>query len=339
MALLRKKRGFTLIELLVVIAIIAILIALLLPAVQQAREAARRSQCRNNLKQFGLAMHNYHDVYNMLPRGNFGSVFDSSSGTNAWRGFSAHAMLLPYLDQAGLYNQLEFNYRTHSPSAPMEPGTNPNLTLKNTKLAVFRCPSDGDWNGVESGNNYVVSCGPSTFWNISVANEVGVFAENRSTKFRDITDGTSNVIAASEALIGDNSGTFDPERDLVRAQPFPAGAGQTNWTQAQLDTYGASCAAGTSFHSHPHREWMNGIGAQTVFNTMNQPNSENPDCHPCVGCGWYDSVGIWTARSMHEGGVHILMCDGAVRFVSENIDLATWQNLGDVRNPVPVGDF
>jgi prepilin-type N-terminal cleavage/methylation domain-containing protein/prepilin-type processing-associated H-X9-DG protein len=335
MALLRKKRGVTLIELLVVIAIIAILIALLLPAVQQAREAARRTQCRNNLKQFGLAMHNYHDMAGTFPRGAYGSIYDSGSpgGTNPWRGFSAHSVLLPYLDQVGLYNQLNFEVRMWDQAN--------NGTLCNTKLAVFRCPSDRPWRGSnDAGNNYVGSCGPTTYWGISQNNQRGVFNREKCVRVRDIIDGTSNTIAASETLIGDNDGgVTDDTRDLVRGTGFPGGAPQRNWTLAQLDTYGTSCRAGTSRHSHTRREWCNGCGGQTIFNTMNVPNSGNPDCHPCVGCGWYDSQGIWTARSLHAGGVHVLMADGAVRFVGDTIDLTLWQDLGDIADQNPIGDF
>ena len=313
-----RKRGFTLIELLVVIAIIAILIALLLPAVQQAREAARRSQCKNNLKQFGLAMHNYHDTHGMLPLGNFGSVHDSCLGECAWRGFSAHALLLPYVDQAPLYNQIDFDVRYDQA---------PNNDLSNQTINTFLCPSDRSWAGsADSGNNIVVSAGPGTFWRRSPQNAFGAFNHSRTTRMRDITDGTSNVIAASESLKGDNNGGInDMSRDLARGTAFPSGVNDNTlfWTTAQLDAYGNSCESASSFHSHTRREWINGIGAQTVFNTAAPPNWESPDCHTCTGCGWYDSPGVWAARSLHVGGVHTLLMDGSVKFTSENVDLLT----------------
>lgn len=152
------KRGFTLIELLVVIAIIAILIALLLPAVQQAREAARRSQCKNNLKQFGVAMHNYHDAYKAFQRANYSSVTTSTTG---WQGFAGHVMLLPFLDRTPLYKQIDFKQAFWGGA---------NATLKATKLPQFLCPSDSGWQfgtygndgGTDGGgNNYFVSGGPS----------------------------------------------------------------------------------------------------------------------------------------------------------------------------------
>lgn len=326
-----RKRGFTLIELLVVIAIIAILVALLLPAVQQAREAARRSQCKNNLKQFGLALHNYHDTHSVFPRGNTNSVLDSgTAGTWSWRGFSAHAMLLPFIDQAPLYNQLNFNILMNS---------GVNNTAKNAKIPAFLCPSDGAYLGTEPGNNYVVSAGPSLYFGRPASEGIGHFNFNRTVGFRDLTDGSSNIIAVSETIKGDNSGsTFKEGGDLVRA--IPISFANILPTRNDLDAYGVACEAGKSnHHSHPNREWINGVGAQTVFNTLNTPNSKNQDCHECSGCGWYDSRGVWTARSLHTGGVQVLMGDGAVRFISDNIDFNTWQRLGHISDGNVLGEY
>lgn len=326
-----RKRGFTLIELLVVIAIIAILVALLLPAVQQAREAARRSQCKSNLKQFGVAMHNYHDVHNLLPLGNFGSVHDSSSGGNAWRGFSAHAMLLPYVDQQPLYEAMDLNVRYDMA---------PNSTLNNTKINAFYCPSDTRWPGGDAGNNYVVCAGPARFWTESFPNSVGVFNYRKPMRLTDVKDGTSNVIAASESLTGSNNGGVnDFRRDEARGVPFPGGSARVFMSKAHVDAYATACLAATSFHSHPRREWMNGTGGQTVFNTTAPPNWEAPDCHECTGCGWYDTDGVWAARSEHTGGVHVLLADGAVKFVNEGIDFDTWQRAGHAFDGNELNDF
>ena len=343
MNLQRRMRGFTLIELLVVIAIIAILIALLLPAVQQAREAARRSQCKNNLKQLGLAIHNYHDTHSAFPQGRFGSVQDSCTGGCAWRGFSAQTMMLPFMDQAPLYNQINFNLMYNDGT-----GTPNNNALSRNKIAPFICPSDQAWAGAEAGNNYVLSAGPSMWWQIAIGQSIGMFNERRNIRFGDLTDGTSNTIAASEGLKGDNDSSRLSPGDLVRAVPFTAGLASSSIfpTKGALDGYGAACLAAvgttptaTNHHSHPHQQWMNGIGAQTIFNTANTPNSRNPDCHPCVGCGWYDSAGVWSARSRHTGGVHVLLGDGAVRFVSDNVDFDTWQRLGHISDGNTIGEF
>jgi prepilin-type N-terminal cleavage/methylation domain-containing protein/prepilin-type processing-associated H-X9-DG protein len=329
----RRARGFTLIELLVVIAIIAILIALLLPAVQQAREAARRSTCRNNLKQLGLALHNYHDNFNMFPLAIAPSVRDSSSGTYAWRGFSAQTAMLPYMDQAPLYNQLNFNLMFNE--AP-----NDSVALRQ-RIPGFLCPSDQIYigNPNDPGNNYVLSAGPSVFWSVPPADKVGLMKYYANVRIGDVTDGTSNTIAASESTTG-RGGVFDVKRALVRAQAFPSGFPNSFATQAQLATYGTQCLTGTgNVHTHTRSQWMNGIGGQTIFNTLNPPNSPNPDCHPCPGCGWYDSAGVWTARSQHTGGVHVMMADGSVKFVSENVDITNWQRTGAISDGTTVTEL
>ena len=332
------RRGFTLIELLVVIAIIAILIALLLPAVQQAREAARRSTCKNNLKQLGLALHNYHDAYNMFPLG-VGPTLDE---TGNYRGWSPQAQMLPYIEQAPLYQQLNFNLRYDNGN---------NNTLNNTRLPAFLCPSSSLFpDAAQAGNNYVLSAGPSTWWSASMADQIGFvgYASRsfaRTVSFRDIVDGSSNVIAASEALPGDNDGNQFSPNDMVRAVPFPGTWSNTFPTRVMTDEYAVACKAAiatptsTNNHSTTHREWANGMGDQTIFNTINPPNSSNPDCQPCAGCGWYDSRGTWTARSEHTGGVNVLLGDGSGRFISDNIDYVLYQRLGAIADRNPVGDF
>lgn len=330
--MIRQRRAFTLIELLVVIAIIAILVAILLPAVQQAREAARRSSCKNNLKQFALAVQNYHDNHMVFPQANFGSIHDSSAGANAWRGFSVHLMILPYMEYSSLYEQFDFNVRYDM---------NQNNTLNQERISAFNCPSDTAYPSADPGNNYVVSAGPTTFWRRPISEQFGFFNYSKTISFRDLTDGPSQIISISEALHGDNTGNmFDPKRDLVRAQGFPGGWSHVFTSKASLDAYGTQCLSGSgNHHSHPRREWANGIGGQTVFNTLNTPNSDNPDCHPCSGCGWYDSTGVWTARSLHAGGVQAAFGDGRVLFLSDAIDFDTYQHLGHISDGEPVGDY
>ncbi|SFJ26059.1 DUF1559 domain-containing protein [Planctomicrobium piriforme] len=331
----RRKHGFTLIELLVVIAIIAILIALLLPAVQQAREAARRSQCKNNLKQLGLAMHNYHDVFNLFPIASGQTQLGAGAGgtSNPYYAFSAHVMMLPYLDLTGVYNQLDLN--SHMNVAP-------NNTVKNTKITAFYCPSDLRWSGAEAGNNYVVSGGPSLWWRYNtLADQVGVFNINKPINVRDIIDGTSNTIAIAETTKGDNSGTASMSQDIGKVA-FPT-VNNVFWTQAQVNTYGASTTstvtAGTAVHTHRGREWINGVLGQTVFNTLATPNWTSPDGIECTGCGWYDSRGVIAPRSRHTGGTHATLADGSVRFISDNVDMPTWQNAGHISDGAILGEF
>ena len=215
------RKGFTLIELLVVIAIIAVLIALLLPAVQAAREAARRAQCSNNLKQLGLAMHNYISSASSLPSGaslepfNVGSSYNASTQTiigstmfnwDCWSGF---ALMLPYLEQGPLFNAINFSFsddwNNQGIAGPI------NSTVTNTVLGAFGCPSDGSWNATKGNggvgiNNYYMSTGTSTYSTTSVGQPVtGLFSYQTQVLLSNITDGTSNTIAFSEALIGDTN--------------------------------------------------------------------------------------------------------------------------------------
>ncbi|QDU06475.1 DUF1559 domain-containing protein [Gimesia chilikensis] len=352
----RKNRGFTLIELLVVIAIIAILIALLLPAVQQAREAARRSACKNNLKQLGLAMHNYHDTHSIFPRGNF-ERYDASTygyGNYSYFSFSAQTMLLPFMDQAPLYNQFNFS---------LAPNQGVNDTAKRAVIPAFLCPSDtrrilnGGGYGLGPGNSYAVSAGPSIYWfgsapstNTSPQNlqhQVGMFNYRKTVRLRDIIDGSSNTIAASEIMMGDgnNSTTLVDRGDTVRggsrgstASSFPALSDLKGWgasCQAMISTLPAATAPRGDTGSN----WVYGNGGLTVFNTLLNPNSPYPNCVTCVSCGTNDAPGLFPARSRHTGGVHVLMGDGATRFVSDNIDNTTWQSLGGIADGRVLGEF
>jgi prepilin-type N-terminal cleavage/methylation domain-containing protein len=329
----QKKRGFTLIELLVVIAIIAILIALLLPAVQQAREAARRTQCKNNLKQLGIALHNYHDTFNCFPPAHIRTDpnWPTTGGTTNWRGFSAHSMLLPYIEQAPLYASLNFN--THHEAAP-------NVDPNNTKLAAFLCPSDTPFPGsVHRGNNNYPGCmGPNLGQYVAAGVRNGVFSFDIVVRMGDIRDGTSNTIAFGEHFVGDNNNGGYRPGDVVRGIAY---SGNNNKpTPAQLDAYGVACDAGkANHHSHGGREWASGMPAQTLFNTAAQPNWKYPTCQICPGCGWMDSQGMFPARSRHTGGVQVCLADGAVRFVSDNVDLATWQNAGSMNGEEVLGEW
>ncbi|HWL10850.1 MAG TPA: DUF1559 domain-containing protein [Planctomicrobium sp.] len=343
-----RSAGFTVVELLSVVTVIAALVSLFLPAIQQARESARQIQCRNNLKQLGLALHNYHDQHNIFPRICFEGSGGGSGEKTGWQGFSAHTMLLPQLDHATLYQSIDLDRYALTGS--------PNDTLKNQTLSTFRCPSDHGWVRTEgAGNNYVVSGGPSLLMispvpgieaggtpgtAIQERNQIGMFNMRRSISWRHLTDGTSHTIAMAEAIIGDNDLSQYRLGDLVRGTSFPTGFPETFASADQLESFANRCQENVSSHySSCHKEWINGMPGQTAFNTLNPPNSSRPDCHECTTCGWYDSRGVWTSRSRHSGGVNVLLADGAVRFLGNSIDLITWQRLGSISDGWPTGPF
>lgn len=343
MSVSKRMRGFTLIELLVVIAIIAVLIALLLPAVQQAREAARRSQCKNNLKQLGLALHNYHDTFTRFPQLVFGTEASPANPSNTniwgseWRGNSVHMMLLPYCDQAPVYNQYDLNRFWD-----VDQGTNKNRTLGRTKIAAFICPTDPTISTVDTGgNNYGVSTGPNLGWEASMNLNVGLVHRRVSNNIASISDGTSNTIAFSEIVKGDNNnGSFSIVKgDYVRNIAV-SGLNTVKPTRAQLETYGASCVAGQADHrSTGGSSWSSPMMDDTGVNTIVPPNWKFPNCHECSGCGEGDARGVWATRSFHVGGVQTLMADGAVRFLSENIDFNTFQSIGSSNQGDVPGEF
>ncbi|MBD3675056.1 MAG: DUF1559 domain-containing protein [Planctomycetaceae bacterium] len=324
----RPRRGFTLIELLVVIAIIAVLVALLLPAVQQAREAARRSSCKNNLKQLGLALHNYHDTHFSFPPGYIDQdSFGSFNFVNANQGhWTWSASLLPFIDQAPLYNQLRVGTVTVSQAM-----TN-NLKLFTEGIVSFRCPSDtgaqvnqaaGNVRDIQDANGNFQSISTSNYVaannsrslrrnrNINPANgAVGLFSRNSSTRFRDMTDGSSNVIAIGERST--RVGTIDTYAAVMFGIKDTTGSGANNAVDGALTDIDLSYALG---------------GALT---RINQPIA----------------IARQGFSSPHTGGCHFLMGDGRVRFVSENIDHniddpinSTFERLIGVSDGQPVGEF
>jgi prepilin-type N-terminal cleavage/methylation domain-containing protein len=343
-----RRVGFTLIELLVVIAIIAVLIALLLPAVQQAREAARRSQCRNNLKQLGLALHNYHDNFGGFPpatiRGACIHFSQGIPGPSACSGLSFMARLAPYYDQANLYNLLNWSVGP----AWKDPNAATTYNIASAaRIPLLVCPSDplvGQAQRPDLGQTTYGACIGDTEnycadpgWSIGVyANGGGleyackngtqgkaVVFGNSYISLAGVTDGSSNTMVLSEII---NGGFVD--NTLNYSSCLSGGVSTT--------TYGPT-------YDHIGYSWIYAQGMQSwAFTTLLKPNDPIiPNVQHNVSCmasAWHGPA-QFRAGSKHVGGVHCLMVDGAVRFVSDNINTATWKNLGNRADGNVLGEF
>ena len=330
-----RRSGFTLIELLVVIAIIAVLIALLLPAVQQAREAARRTQCKNNLKQIGLALHNYHDVFNKF--------CDLRGGSNdgAGRGGDecGFVRLLPYLDQSPMYSLIPVN----NPNVCWDG----NFVPWKTQLTVLLCPSSLPTT-LQSGvamKNYKFCVGTTIQDNYQLpTNGLFQFSRVGYKGVRDCTDGTSNTIAVSETgagVPGSNSMIGNTAINIVNFQTTPTLCKAVQGSNMQY-------AAGTTISSWGQGTlWPFGHPNWSAVTTVLPPNS--PSC-ATGGDNLSNAWGIFTPSSYHTGGVNCLMADGGVRFISNNIDagnygsgappnFGTWGALGTASGNETVGEF
>jgi prepilin-type N-terminal cleavage/methylation domain-containing protein len=328
----RSARGFTLIELLVVIAIIGVLISLLLPAVQQAREAARRAQCKNNLKQIGLALHNYLETHSAFPP-------SFCLGTSTGGRWSVHARILPFVDQANVLAQIDL---TVSYSVP------PNSTagVSALRIPVYLCPSeinDRARVGTQTHypTNYAFNGGT---WKLFTHDAVltnggqpgnGSFAPNSRFRPSDFTDGMSSTLCFSE----------------VKAYTPNVGNGHegTDSLPTSVSSYNAG-----SFSTTGHTEWVDGKVHETGFTTTFTPNyvemvsgsgggpldGDFISCKEggasCAGLPTYAAV---TSRSFHEGIVNSLLMDGSCRSISENIDTAVWHNLGARNDGNVISDF
>ncbi|NLX97688.1 MAG: DUF1559 domain-containing protein [Rhodopirellula sp.] len=346
----RKRRAFTLVELLVVIAIIGILIALLLPAVQAAREAARRSQCVNNLKQFGLAHHNYHDSY-----GRFVSrMAGTGVGGNENRR-SGFISLLPYLEQGAMWDQIKAGDATRPPEGPS--GWSRWSAWDNTPQMV-RCPSDGDTPALSSStqglHNYGFSIGDqvaSVPYDTTVR---GIFSARAWTKIADIQDGTSNTIMMSERLKGWFGNRTAAQGEILYVVAMTIGvSGLANSPALCNDvTDGQYYKAGRTVRAYFGGQWVDGLCENVALNTVLAPNS--PACRD-GGQTYNDGAHmVQPPTSRHPGGVNALLADGSVRFISETIDTGNlsvpqpdagaskygvWGALGSKAGGETVGEF
>jgi len=301
---MRHRTAFTLIELLVVIAIVGTLVAILLPAVQAAREAARRSQCGNNLRQLGVTMQNHHAALKVFPKGR-GNPFPLV--------FSVHSYLLPYMEEQQLQDLIDYD------SPPLTFGSfsgAANAKAAETPISLFLCPSDrGEVPGLNFGpSNYVANTGTGTvqYGHLQTGGN-GVFYDGSKIAFRQITDGSTHTAAFSESILGDNaptSGTVPLRSDLAVIE-LAGGS----------DTTPTACGAGVGTWSVVRgAKWINGHYGDTLYNHYYQPNAEQWDC----GNGFHNKA-LVSARSMHPGGVQVMFCDGHVAFVGNDVQLDVWR--------------
>jgi prepilin-type N-terminal cleavage/methylation domain-containing protein/prepilin-type processing-associated H-X9-DG protein len=322
----RTRSAFTLIELLVVIAIIAVLIALLLPAVQQAREAARRSQCKNHLKQLALAMHNYHDVNNTLPPG---GIKGSTTAFSRRDDLGYFHRILPFIDQQALYDSLGNNGYGNG-------GTARNTLVAKTFVPTALCPSDTviatELSSANAGAvmmNYPVCFGSTnmngdsfTISGVTIEQRPGLFAFDTVRRFRDCTDGLSNTVMIGEIITPETFNIWGPLGRIYSV----LGSGFT-------------CLNGPNTTSNDvlircHTLLTPALGSRCTTTDLQGNALSDSD-----GNNGHFKRHIVAARSMHTGGVNVAFGDGSTRFISSSIDTLTWRALGGMSDGAVVGEF
>ncbi|WP_404310079.1 DUF1559 family PulG-like putative transporter [Neorhodopirellula lusitana] len=362
----KSCQGFTLVELLVVIAIIGVLVGLLLPAVQAAREAARRMSCSNNFKQLGLAMHNYHSAYKKLPTLMSGTVpggfsgdgaFDESQVANLMQ-LSILVGITPFIEQQAIWEEITNPsvYDLVDPTvakSPPWPSMGPTPTLEGTpndgyrpwmtEIPGFRCPSDPGSGLPAMGRTNYAACSGDTFWNMDrgpLSDDLkenqkrsinmqacarGVFVPHHATAFRDVLDGTSNTIAMGEIAtdLGDRNvrtlGRRTNQWTAMRNNPSAFSTAEVDPQRPQFWASGATGVYGTSHEGRGYK-WAQGAAVYGQMNTIFPPNT------PVVTGAWHRSAGFLPPSSNHQGGCHVLMADGAVKFITDSIDAGDQTN-------------
>jgi prepilin-type N-terminal cleavage/methylation domain-containing protein/prepilin-type processing-associated H-X9-DG protein len=334
-----RRRAFTLIELLVVIAIIAILIGLLLPAVQKVREAAARIKCENNLKQLGLALHNYHAANERLPP-LYPYTAPNSSVQDYKYTWSVLAQLNPYLEQTAIYNAMDLKQPIYSGSPATVTAANQFAVAQ--KVPLFLCPSDkGEPVSTAYGvtnigpTNYVACHGSGVSGNGSPVGADGIFPVQNGVRISDITDGSSNTAAMSESILGTGGEAVaanpGDERTVYKYTGF----------SGTLPSDSTCAGAPTNWNGYNHRGfmWASGEARCVSYNHYYPPNSKNYDCianNPALP--GYVAIGYRAARSRHPGGANVLLGDGSVRFVRDSVDPTGWRALGTRAGGEVTGD-
>ena len=320
----RPRQGFTLVELLVVVAIIGVLAGLLLPAVQASREAARRQDCLNRIRQIGVAMHNYESARGRFPSGSISQPDPTNVNTpHSFYRWSALAQSLPYMEGAATYAQLDLSAPLYQADFQISPA---NRDAVRTIIPGFLCPSDRQVRISESfgPTNYAV-CGGTGLGGGTPFDADGIFAINSETRIADVTDGTTHTVLLAEGVLGE---TPPPLTGRAVANPqlvygFAMGV--------PLTTAACGATALWNLSDPPGYSWANGEYRSAVYNHWTTPNARQFDCVTARTIAppeeKYAAYGWRTARSNHVGGVNVALADGSCRFVGDEIDLPAWQAI------------
>lgn len=311
-----SRKAFTLVELLVVIAIIGILVGLLLPAVQAAREAARRMQCSNNIRQMALATANYESAFKCLPASRVSRTKDRLGPVS---GISVHARLLPYMEQNQVSQLIDFGVDYNHPN---------NAAALVTPVATFRCPSDPASavppDRIAGINNYYVNSGTVPLWSRSTSNPLpnvpdnnGVFYRDSFLKLAAILDGVSNTAAFAERIAGD----YDQNKATLKSDTFAPGTNITTADEAYRDCYAMNwkdiSKQGFSDIGTP---WLRAYHSTSEYYHISEPNGRS--------CMFPPGRIMTTANSHHGSGISLALVDGSTHYISNSVDLAVWRAVG-----------